>query len=248
MASTALLGFIKGASGEALDSLHRREQADEELRKQQLLEKLRLETEQEMAVFRDKLDAGKVDAQLSSDDYTGGKRILRNNRGEQIGSVDLTDDEKNTHKMALDKENLGMENTRSEIAYRGTQADLERQRLGIEARNSDISAQRLALDKKNDGTITADGKPVLLAEYNKTMQELKDANANPRVLANFQTAWYEGVNQSGWTPKDQREFLKRTREHWTTGVTLKNGQRTKPLLDSPLNNYSTLETALANSK
>lgn len=64
MASTALLGFLKGASAQGLDSLNARKAAEAEERKQKLLAQLRVDTEKEMALFTEELPSTKQKREL----------------------------------------------------------------------------------------------------------------------------------------------------------------------------------------
>lgn len=66
MASTALLGFLKGASAQGLDSLNARKAAEAEERKQKLLAQLRVDTEKEMAIFAEDLPSAKAKRELDA--------------------------------------------------------------------------------------------------------------------------------------------------------------------------------------
>lgn len=66
MASTALLGFLKGASAQGLDSLNARKAAEAEERKQRLLAQLRVDTEKEMEIFAEDLPSAKAKRELEA--------------------------------------------------------------------------------------------------------------------------------------------------------------------------------------
>lgn len=118
MASAALQGFIKGFANTTLDSIQRREAYDMELRKAKMLEELRTEQAKELADYQELLNRKKVDKNLTSADYTSGKRTLRNEYGETIGTTDIDPYEMETAKMSREKDRLDLENTRSTIESR----------------------------------------------------------------------------------------------------------------------------------
>lgn len=107
MASNLLAGFVKGATGYALDNMNKKQEEERQIRKAQLLEQLRRDTEKEMAEFRDQLDRKKVDPRLSSVDYSTGKKILRNDKGQDVGTLDLTQSEKDEY--AREQENNALD-------------------------------------------------------------------------------------------------------------------------------------------
>jgi hypothetical protein len=253
-AGNLIAGFVKGASDYGADQIKQRQEADRELQKTKLLEQLRLDTEKEMAVFRDNLDNKKVSKELSSPDYTRGKLVFRNAKGDVTSERDLTPDELQAHSMDTQKDQLGLDNVRSEIGARASSAandsarvGLDRQRLGLESQRVGIESQRLSLDKKNSGSTTDSGKPILIAEYNNAKDELTKAGANPSILANFETQWYEGVNQKGWSKPQQRTFLLEMRRKFTDHTVHRDGTKGKPLLDSFNAANSLLDSKLPDS-
>lgn len=125
MASLFGLGFLKGAATTGLDRLEKREDYDRDLRKEKLLQQVRLETQKELANYEDLLSSAKASKDFSSPDYQSGKYTLRNAKGEQIGERDLTQAEKDEFSLGQEKEKLGLDKIRGEIADRG--ADNARQ-------------------------------------------------------------------------------------------------------------------------
>jgi len=89
MASKALAGFLKGMTDYGVRQMDRAAEDKRQMQKALLLEQLRKDTEKEMALFREELNKKKVDKSMSTDDYTSGKRTLRNEYGDELGSVDL---------------------------------------------------------------------------------------------------------------------------------------------------------------
>lgn len=224
-------GFVKGAADYGADQIKQRQDAERDMQKAKLLESLRLDTQKELATFQDNLDNKKVSKDLSTPDYTNGKVVFRNAKGDVISERPMTPDEMQAHSMDVQKDQLGMANIQSEIDTRGeslkndrTRLGLEAQRVGIEAANSRRAAEKEGLDNRS-----AKGKKLLLKEYSNTVEELTKAGANPSVLANFQTRWYEGVNQAGWEPAQQRKFLDSMRRSFTD-IHKVNGKDVDPLL------------------
>lgn len=110
------LGFLKGASKIALDSIDAREEAERQRKLQQDLIRMRAETEE---LFERK----KV--KVERPDYAKGKASSYNAYGDVIGERDLTDAEKEDYltgkskdKLSLDQATLNLDKTRGEIADR----------------------------------------------------------------------------------------------------------------------------------
>lgn len=246
MDGSIIAGFVKGASEYGADQIKQRQAAEQELQKTKLLESLRLDTEKEMATFKDNLDKNDVSKDMSSPDYTSGKLVYRNKNGDIVGGRQLTPDEIQAHSMDQQKDSLGLDNIRSEMAARTQSAandsarlGLDRQRVGIEAANSKREAAKDGLD-----TRSAAGQPLLLKEYSNAVNELTKAGANPSVLANFQTKWYEGVNQAGWSPAQQRKFLDSMRRSFTDKHNV-DGHQVDPLLQRFNSANSSLDAKLS---
>ena len=125
MASLFGLGFLKGAATSGLDRLEKRDEAERELRKEKLLQQVRLETQKDLADYEDLLNSKKVSKDLSSPDYGSGKYNMRNSKGEDIGSRDLTQSEIDDYNRSNEKEKLGLDKIRGEIEDR--QVDNARQ-------------------------------------------------------------------------------------------------------------------------
>lgn len=246
MDGSILAGFVKGAADYGADQIKQRQAAEQEMAKTKMLEQLRLETEKEMATFRDNLDNNKVSKDLSTPDYTNGKVVFRNAKGDVISERPMTPDELQAHSMDVQKDQLSLDNVKSEINARGVAQAHDAERIGLERQSLGISASRERREAAKDGldTRSAAGKPLLLKEYSNTIQELTKAGANPSVLANFQTRWYEGVNQAGWDTAQQRKFLDSMRRSFTD-IHNVGGKKVDPLLQRFNTANSTLDAKLS---
>jgi hypothetical protein len=223
-------GFVKGASDYGVDQIKRREDAEQEIKKQALLEKLRLDTEKEMATFRDKLDQGNVEANISSPDYTRNKLVYRNKKGEVVSERDLTPDEVQAHNQDSQKATLELSATQASIANTNSAIASRAHDDAVSSGHLALDQQRTAAEIKHSNAETArlngddglDGKKVLSKEYDRTVSELAKAGANPHQLAIFQTNWYDGVNNAKWTPSQQRIYLTKMRKGFTDNGGLLN--------------------------
>lgn len=93
MASLFGLGFLKGAATGLSDSIDKRQDFEREQRKQELLTKLRLQTEKEVADYNELIRSKRADDKQSGFDESTGKYIIRNDMGQQIGERDATTNE-----------------------------------------------------------------------------------------------------------------------------------------------------------
>lgn len=218
-----LAGFAKGATGYALDRMEKREDAELEMKKAQMLEQLRKETAKDLAEFEENLPSAKLRrAQTEQNMEMDRKKEARDAEGWEL--------EKGY--TAIDYEQKANKEVREQEMHA-----LEKQQA-LESIANARTSRRLSLDsaarqRRQDRQEEADnGKNILFAEYDRTIKELQDAGANPSVIANFQTMWNEGVNMKRWGKDQQRVFLQRTRESFTQGWTDNKGRRQKPLLQS----------------
>lgn len=131
------LGFLKGASTTALDSIQQREKDEREEKKLQLLEQMRRETAKYVADYEDLLANQRVDDDLTDEDFTTGKRTLRNRRGEVLGTTDISASDRQKYQMGLDQASLTQEATRANIDQSRASAASSR-------------AYASSLDSKND--------------------------------------------------------------------------------------------------
>lgn len=219
--SSILAGFVKGASGQALDRLEKREDAELEMKKAAMLEQLRKETAKELAEFEENLPSAK----------------LSRAQTEQNMRLADEDQEMDRGKYAMDKESfeLGKIDREREWAMKEEDQSMRRARFQLDsaATHEHIRAsraQRAAQRRLDEESARSDN--ILFKEYERTIDELISAGANPSVVANFQTAWNEGVNMKNWNRNQQRTFLHRTRETFTRGWTDKGGKRQAPLLQT----------------
>lgn len=209
-------GFVKGASDYGVDQIKRRQDAEQELEKQKLLEKLRLDTQEELATFQDKLTSGDVEKGISSPDYARNKLVYRNKKGEVISERDLTPDEIQAHDLETKTSQAALDNTQSAIASRAHDDAIQGERLALDRqRTSAEIAESNARTAQINGDDGLDGKKVLSKEYDRTITQLAKGGANPHQLAIFQTNWYDGVNGAKWTPAQQRKFLSEMQRRFT---------------------------------
>jgi hypothetical protein len=228
-AGNILAGFVKGASGRALDDIDRRRATEAESKKLEMLERLRRETAREMAQFEETLRNKRTDKDLSSPDFDRGKMTLRDAEGNIKSERDLTQSEIEQHRTGREKDQLSLDNIRSQMSSRQRGDERQDRLASAQIGSYNRSGRGKGLDGSSKGP---GGKDILMTEYNNTFRELKDAGAPPSALANFQTAWYEGVNFGEWGPDSQRKFLNEMRKSFTRGRKSKDGQQFSPLLES----------------
>ena len=158
MASLFGLGFLKGAATTSLDRLEKRDEAEREMRKQELLAKVRLETARDLADYEDLLASRKVDKNLSSADYDSGEFVNRNMKGEEIGRRTLTQDEITARATEQAKDTLALENVRSQIEDRKSDQAYKRDSLAVQREGHDLQRQRIGLDKRALDAADAGGR------------------------------------------------------------------------------------------
>src|SRR4249919_593504 len=148
MASNILAGFVGGAAKYGLDQINHAQQEEREMRKLKFLEDLRKDTEKEMAEFRDHLERGRIDKSMSTDNYTTGKRTLRNQYGEDVGSIDLPGSAMQDYKDEQAKSALDRQYKEGQIANFGADNARADEALSIQRANLGLSKQRLSLDEQ----------------------------------------------------------------------------------------------------
>lgn len=143
-----LAGFVSGASKYGLDQLSRQQEEEREIRKLKLLEQLRKDTAKEMAEFQDQLNRKKPDKDMSTDDLTTGKRTLRNEYGEEVGSLDLPASVLEQYKAKAEEAALDRQYKTKQIENFDADNRRADEQLEIARGNLGISQARLALDKQ----------------------------------------------------------------------------------------------------
>lgn len=118
MASAGVLGFLKGASTSYYDQIEKRNQHERELEKAKFLERLRAETQKELAVFENDMQLKNPNKEMSSVDYEKGKKIIRDGRGNELYQLDVPISDLEDYRLGREKDKLDLENTRSTIASR----------------------------------------------------------------------------------------------------------------------------------
>ena len=218
-----LAGFVSGAAKYGLDQINRNEEEDRDIRKMQILEQLRRDTEKEMAEFRDQLSRNKVDKSMSTDDYSSGKRTLRNEYGEDIGEVTLPTSAVQDYKDSKEEQGLDRQYKQAQIgnfAMDNARAD---EQLAISRGHLDLARKQAA--NSLDGGPTGNG--VLSAEANQTFQRMKDSGAPDNWLAQMQAKWYDGVNNKKWTKEQQRVYLSQIMNSWANMSSKQSGLMAK---------------------
>lgn len=141
MASLFGLGFLRGAAATGLDRIDAREEEERYNRKAQLLERLRMDTQKELADYEDLLASGKGDKNFSGADEGRGKFINRNNKGDTISERDLTANELAELKAGRDKDSLDAEWKREQIA--ASKAQTAREAREAKARIAELNRRGL---------------------------------------------------------------------------------------------------------
>jgi hypothetical protein len=205
MASVGVLGFLKGASNIALDRLEARDKAEQEIKKAKMLEELRLSTNKELEDYKDLLESKNVDEDQSSIDLAGGKRILRNKKGETIGERGLTDTERSATQGSLDKLALDQEATRANIEQSKASAEASRASAGY----SRVAAANYGKSKSGgldaeDATDMDIANELLYRYKNEVTETAKTGNVSQPAIRQAAIA----IVENSKTGEDaQRSFL-----------------------------------------
>lgn len=160
---TFALGFLGGAADYGAKQIEDRQKSDEEMRKEKMLQELRLQTEKEMAVFSHDLTTHDTDAKQSSPDLSTGKYIYRDSDGNVTSTRDLTDSEKTALLQDQSKGKLELDNLTSTIASRAHDDANSDKRLSLDAAqtaasirasnaSADNSSANAAYTRSLDGT------------------------------------------------------------------------------------------------
>lgn len=216
MASNMVAGFLKGVAGYGLQKMEENEREEREMRKIKMLEQLRKDTEKEMALFRDELNKRKPDPRMSTDDFSTGKRTLRNEYGEDIGAIDLPASAVEDRNMDKQYKQAQLDNFAADNARADRQLAISEGHLGLARQNAARS-----LDGSGGSGGGKDG--VLLAEANKIFQTMKDSGAPGNWVAQAQAKWYDGVNNKKWSKEQQRVFLSQMMESWASVASKQSG-------------------------
>lgn len=106
-------GFIGGASGTALEFIKANEEDKRELRKAELLQKLRLQTSKELADYQQKLDQSELDKDLTT--IEGNEVVMRDKAGNIIRRRAQTEGEKELESYNRESRSLDLEGSRAKI-------------------------------------------------------------------------------------------------------------------------------------
>lgn len=113
-------GFIGGASGTALDFIKEEQKDKRELRKAELLQKLRLQTDKELADYQHRIDQSNLDKDLTT--VEDGKVVMRDKAGNVKFTRDQTALEQEDVNWTRRKRSLDEKKVLSDIA--STDADI----------------------------------------------------------------------------------------------------------------------------
>lgn len=188
--SRIFAGFVKGFSDTALDSLQLREQQEAETKKIKLLDQLRRDTIKYEAELMDSFERRKPSKDLSENDYASGVRINRNEYGEEIGRIPLSES-------ALEDR---------EFAVRTAELDIANVESQISSRNRDDARQERYTNAAIANMDKVDEKGVAMSQYNRTFEDLSSL-INPTALARGKERFWDGVNNRGWNKAQQKRFL-----------------------------------------
>jgi hypothetical protein len=179
-------GFLAGASGQALDFMKSRQDDERELRKTKMLQELRRDTAVFLADYKEKLDEGKVDKDLSGFDSSTGEYVSRDNRGREVGR-------RADPGMAQD---LDYKRKMQGLQLDAQRANIDQSRASAEASRASAARSRTGGRGGLDGSgFDTDDR---LATVNKIENNLKDYGYNQRELSIARQKMLEGV-QKGWS-------------------------------------------------
>lgn len=136
MANLFGLGFLKGAATGLTDQIDKRQEFEREQRKQELLTRLRVETQKEVADYEELLRSKRADDKQSGFDEERGKYVIRNDMGQEIGARDITSTERQGIQADRDKTQQEAEYKRAQIDNLREDNAISRERLGIERMNA----------------------------------------------------------------------------------------------------------------
>lgn len=194
MAGIGLLGFLGGASGQALDAMKSRQDDEREDRKLRMLEELRRDTAVFLADYKEKLDQDDVNENASGFDSTTGEYIMRNKEGKELGR-------RKDPGMAADYQ---FKRDSQALQLDAARANIDQSRASAEAsRASAANSRRLAAGGGSKGSL--DNSADRLAVVNKIENNLQAYGFNQDELARARERLLEGVRK-GWTLDQFVEF------------------------------------------
>jgi len=154
-----IAAFTKGFADDQVNQINEQRRMDMEMRKAELLEKLRAETEERMLKMRDKIEANRTSVELSGTD--GNDMIYRNRDGAEKSRRALTDSEREAIKRQQRESELSAQVKEANI--RASDATIRQgdERNALTRRGQDLDAQaareRLSLSKVGADSSTAAG-------------------------------------------------------------------------------------------
>lgn len=175
--------FIQGFTGSVVGSIEKREEADREKKKAELLESLRRDTykwQKEIDAMYAKRDA---DKDMTQFDYDKGVKILKNKDGDVLREVPLTKSEMTAYSMDRRgaEAKLKSAETDANFAERKALSELARDQAAIDASRASASNSRAsagltakqmrALDASSSGTSSLNERANELASRQKVVVE-----------------------------------------------------------------------------
>lgn len=167
--SSLVAGFIKGATGRALDSIDERRKMENEEKKARLLAELQRETSQANALFEENLPSSKLKRQAD----------------EQRMRLDASRDERDARKLDFDMRNADRDDARAER--------LANAQIGSYNRANRGGGGRGGIDQIKDDTLTD-----RLAIANKVTRNLSDMGYTQDEVRRARAQLVDGARK-GWS-------------------------------------------------
>lgn len=207
------LGFLKGFSSTQLDSIDKREEAQREKDKVEMLERLRREGEQ-IAFNREQADRdAAVDDKLTQYDYANGTVTFFNGKNKELSKRPMTQAELDAYKakeelekLTLEGKRLDNDNTRARTATEGLQQANYRSMIADRARE----AKQRSLDSSEKEQVDTVSDPYLVGKELLSMRpglvkSLNDLGVDPALVDEAAaSAAREAITNPAYTSQETR--------------------------------------------
>lgn len=203
--SRGLKKFIGGFALTTLDQIQKREADQRDIEKAKMLQQLRLEQEKEMFEYQDLLNRSKPDKAMSTDDFGTGKRNLRNEYGQDIGTMDLPSSAIDEYKSKKQKDDLDIQNVKSQIESR-TRDDVRQER----STNAYIGSldRQAATGSGTAGAIThTDRANEIKFRQKDIVDSLRDSGVPAEVIQQALIDSVKGAHAAGLPPAKAEEIF-----------------------------------------
>lgn len=201
MASIGLNAFIAGAANTGLKTWERREQMDADLKKAELLEKLRQSTSDYEFARNKAYESTKTDRFQSG--IEGSEYVMRNEQGQEIGRRAPTANE------MAEVENKGLDTQYKRAQIDNVAIDNARADRQLAIQESQIGESRADRAERREARKAqkSEADTILLSEFRNARDAMKASGANDAELAAAEARWYSGVNEKGWSKAQQRKYI-----------------------------------------